>query len=534
MKWIIWLATIMALLAVRLSAQTSLEFFTNQANALLEPAFGFGVANIPVYSSTNPSVAYSASLHYLLQSAANAYDATTPATNSPSVFRPLFAWTSNTLFIVGYTNVTTDFYAQTGVGFKALADPTISSNDNVWGIPWVVGMKNNPPAFDEYCYSTAVIAERKLLFLRFGSVAYPVTNRPPHYTNQFFEMSISNLFGVGAWNFSRSNFPDGVTIVASNQVSISITNDYNGGTNYTFSAGTNWIVNLWPGWTGRPSGSSFLVPIFTNVISLPHAYWSESTEQFVLFNSPILSNQFLSGDMEQRGWPEYNWMLNITNNLMYGLIDNNSGQVLDFVNLGGFGSSLSITQVLATNDPAWATNGANDEPTSPMSSGVLYQIAVGEEESPAFSNALIGLQPSIGGLMFGAPDEPANEIIQNCTWQSSNPLVHYILGDLITAETNQIEVFSNVPNFPLGLNLGGLNTAYNSGAIENLSFGLAAGTFQLNFSGVTDLPYAIWASTDLLDRRQIGIASQPSAGSFQFNDLAATNYPARFYQVLLP
>src|SRR5580692_1384628 len=109
MKRIIWQATIMATLAVRLSAQPSLEFFTNQANALLLPQFGFGVSNIPIYSSTNPAIAYSASLHYLLQSAANAYDATTPATNSPSVFRPLFSWQTNTLYIVGYAAVTNDF-----------------------------------------------------------------------------------------------------------------------------------------------------------------------------------------------------------------------------------------------------------------------------------------------------------------------------------------------------------------------------------------------------------------------------------------
>ena len=130
---------IVALLAVRLAAQPSLQFFTSQSNALLQPAFGFTVANIPVYSSNNPAVAYSAALHYLLQSAANAFDATTPATNSPSVFRPLFGWSSNTLFIVGYTNVTTDFYAQTARGFKEKTDPSICANDNVWGIPWVVG-----------------------------------------------------------------------------------------------------------------------------------------------------------------------------------------------------------------------------------------------------------------------------------------------------------------------------------------------------------------------------------------------------------
>jgi hypothetical protein len=48
MKRAIWQATMMILLGVRLSAQTSLEFFTNQANALLLPQFGFGVTNIPI------------------------------------------------------------------------------------------------------------------------------------------------------------------------------------------------------------------------------------------------------------------------------------------------------------------------------------------------------------------------------------------------------------------------------------------------------------------------------------------------------
>jgi len=539
----------MALFALRLPAQTSLEFFTNQANALLLPAFGFGVANIPVYSSANPALAYSASLHYLLQSAANAYDATTPATDSPSVFRPLFDWSSNTLFIVGYTNVTTDFYAQTGQGFKALTDPTIASNDNVWGIPWVVGAKNNPPAFNEYCYSTAVIAERQLLFVRsMDGNGQPETNMPPMHTNQFFMMTISNLFGVEAWNFVRyfvrSNFPDGVTIVASNQVSITITNNSNWGTNFVFSAATNWNVNSWPGWTGGSSDGSFLVPIFTNVIPLPPSYWSESTGQFV----PLPSNGFLSSDLTQHGWPEYDWTLNITNNVIYGLIDSSSGLVLDFVNLAGFGSSLPIAQLtnqqgfLETNNGlAWATNGATDAPNSPMSSGVLYQIEVGEITNPFFANDLIGVQPGTQDAIFGDPYVPINEIVQNCTWQTVNPLVHYTVEDLTEPDNEEIVFVPTDSPLSLGsqisntvCSLGRRNLDYNPGTVENLSFGLTAGTFQLNFSGVNDLPYTIWASTNMLDWSQIGIASQPDPGSFQFNDLAATNYPARFYQLRLP
>ncbi len=543
MKRFIWQAMVIGLLALRLPAQTSLEFFTNQANALLQPAFGFGVASIPVYSVTNSSIAYNASLHFLLQSAANAYDTTTPATDPPSVFRPLFGWSGNTLLIVGYTNVTTDFYTQIGQGFKMLTDPTICSNDNVWGIPWVVGAKNNPPAFNEYCYSTAVLAERKLLFIRAtGSNGQPDVNRPPAYTNQFLEMSISNQFGVEAWNFARSNYTNGMTIVASNQVSITITNNYGFGTNYVFNDSTNWILNSWPGWTGRAFDRSFLIPIFTNVVSLPPSYWSESTGRFVGFSSGIItSNPFLASDMTQRGWPEHNWILNITNYVMYGLIDNNSGAVLDFVNLGGFGSSLHITQLLtnqpglfgATNyNPAWATNGATDAPNSPMSSGVLYQIATGKQTNQTFSNDLNGLQPGTLGSTFGAPYAATSEIVQNCAWQTVNPLVHYTVEDLPGTEN---EVFLSLHGAPISIaSLGRINEDYNSGAVQKLGLGWSAGTPQLNFSGVNDLPYTIWASADLLNWSQIGIASQPEAGSFQFNDLPATNYPARFYQVRLP
>jgi hypothetical protein len=71
---------------------------------------------------------------------------------------------------------------------------------------------------------------------------------------------------------------------------------------------------------------------------------------------------------------------------------------------------------------------------------------------------------------------------------------------------------------------------------------MSDGIFQLNFAGIGDLPYGIWASTNLSDWTEIGIASQTNQGlpvqpydqPFQFNDLAATNFPTRFYQLRLP
>jgi hypothetical protein len=120
-------------------------------------------------------------------------------------------------------------------------------------------------------------------------------------------------------------------------------------------------------------------------VALPAAYWSESTQQFVAYDATNPFSSLLPSDLQQVGWPEHNWTVNISNNFAYGLIDNRTGQVLDYVNLGGFGSSLPITQLLETIEPgglgstnaaalAWSTNGATDAPNSPMSTGLLNQI----------------------------------------------------------------------------------------------------------------------------------------------------------------
>ena len=195
-KRILWHFVLFVFLAASARGQTALEFFTNQANGLLQAQFGFGVTNIPVYCATNPAIGYGGDIHYQLQSAADEYDATTPATNLPSVFRPLFSWRSGTLFIVGYACVTNDFYAQTGSGFKEITNPTITTNDNVWGIPWVIGAKGQIPAFNEYCYASEVAVDRDLVFVRFPSgIPGQYSTRPPEYTNQFYIMSISNAFG---------------------------------------------------------------------------------------------------------------------------------------------------------------------------------------------------------------------------------------------------------------------------------------------------------------------------------------------------
>ncbi len=82
--------------------------------------------------------------------------------------------------------------------------------------------------------------------------------------------------------------------------------------------------------------------------------------------------------------------------------------------------------------------------------------------------------------------------------------------------------------------IGSINPAYQPVTVSNVDFDLAGGIFSLSFIGFTNMPFAVWASGDLVNWTPAGTALQPSPGQFQFNDLAAPNYPARFYQLRLP
>jgi hypothetical protein len=315
---------------------------------------------------------------------------------------------------------------------------------------------------------------------------------------------------------------------------------------------TNWFDASW-----QPEG--FDIPMFMNTVSLPSSYWSESTEQFIPIRNGI--PDFLPGDRQQTGWPVHDWALNITNNLMYALIDNDTGRVLDFVNLGPFGSSLNIMETLTNLGEApnmWTIVPANDVPTSPMSKGALNQIyetitypgglefyesVLGE---PGGYPATIGIFSSPIDLVQGgqlSPGPAYANFIQSCSWHASDPVVHYTFEDLTDPTSSEETSYLPFAGYNSALvnsmsnsvcTLGEINPDYNSGVPEDFSFGLADGSFQMGFSGAFDLPYQIWASTNLIDWSQIGTATQPFPGCFQFEDPAIGDYSTRFYQVRLP
>jgi hypothetical protein len=171
---------------------------------------------------------------------------------------------------------------------------------------------------------------------------------------------------------------------------------------------------------------------------------------YYLTNGNNDSNSFLQADMKQTGWPAYNWTLNVTNHLVYALFDGsprNGGALLDFVNLGPFGSSLSLTQVIAsvstssgpgatgsanTTGNYWAAGNATSLSNSPMSAGMLNQITNGEADA-TFLHDIQGntIYPHSSLAVFDCPCRPTCVVQGLTNWVANDPLVHYTLDDLI-------------------------------------------------------------------------------------------------------
>jgi hypothetical protein len=464
----------------------------------------FGVTNIPIFRTNNPGIRYDEGIHRMLQLAANIYDATqsnnypspakkppAPAVRHPTVFRPRFGLvgvgtTNLGINIIGFVQVTNAAVAWKDMNYRGgFHDPSyvlsdliqsgaVAADDNIWGIPWVVAAEKGLPQFNQYSYNSRALFTRKLLFVRYLTASgTPDTNRPPQYTNQFYCMSISNSLGMDAWNAYPSNFYGSAlnggytTCYISNYVTLQVTNNYNYGFTTFFTnvmtpnpaqiwekPSQRFTWTSWNGLTGLSAGNTangFVSFFPTNIVSLLACYFSEANRNIVFFTNGIISsNGFLAADMKQTkatGWPVHNWTLNITNHLVYVLFDGSAttgGAVLDFVNLGPFGSSLSFSTPIENENGGlgltesvdyWSQGAASDYPGSPMSIGMRNQIMNNNIlNAPAdgpYRNALNGIPSNtISSYTFGAPVDPSNIVEQLQTWVANDPLVHYTIDDL--------------------------------------------------------------------------------------------------------
>jgi hypothetical protein len=534
-------------------------FFTNTAIALLANAGyaagpNLSLTNIPLLSvngqgQTNfqieiwPINNYTPSVHRLLQLAANIYDSTTnrlfnnAATYPycPSVFRPIFRRTTilgtNAVFIVGYREVLgTTLIAAGGAGAPDIELDSNPRNVNaippmgtpilppggperleplVSGIPLVIGAKKGFPNFNEFSMQTCINVSRLLEFRR------DTIDGPVRHTNQMYVATITNAFGLEAWNAYAASYPRPLELIAVAKTTALMTNEFG---NLLLSSPVTNIANVlniaaltWPGWTSRMNvGNSFLLPWGTNgnFSSLTNSSYTTlpSPPQFI-----PLTHIFANVNTEDT-YPIPHWWLNLNTRVRYILVDTGANRIVDYVDLNYWQPTLDLNAQLAPpstdcsgnpaalSDPVqrqwvlFCTNRVDGSlnvrvPTQ----GIVNQISLGlginpnvnltsfsldtyagldsESAMDGFRYNLMGWGPApqnpkdIGKTfyrsnIFYAPFAPNNPVFIHLSLQANDPLVHYTVGDLMDLSSNPTNMLNNISHNPPLDNLGLPNGRY--------------------------------------------------------------------------
>jgi hypothetical protein len=540
-------------IAQNLNTASPIDFFTNVAGQMLQASSqdwfvrdsadfvatynvtnAFGITDVPVLVSNQ--FVYSSAIQRVLQVAANVYDATT--TNFyPSVFRPTF----NVVLENGYTNVYVNGYEQV-FSVSGITDPQLNlpydvndlasdlgfgtfTNVNVYGVPWIIGVKKGFPNFNEFSMENIVGINRRL------QVTRPTTNSQfgvdfaVFHTNQMYSMIITNSLGVECWNSYGNDYvpaSGGLSIVVRDNLSGMLTND-DGMIAVPFNYAIYNTVNPvdWPGilpWNNAvfsmPNTNSFNIPLFTSIsIPLNDNYAANSNWWAYRFDDnppdfvpiPLAPNFF---ETNITGFPFPDFGLLTTNRLQVFMLDGTN--VIDYVQFGGPNNSLNINTNLF-NDSAigngttgvWNTNLS----TTGVPDGVANQILVSRGElelntedgvwhsdpetiplggtipqqqayfSGFFEPRNIGSAQSSSGspaatatnleLSVEAPYEPVRFVVQYTTWQANDPLVHCLACDLnYTGESSGelqpgVQTFNYGQTIPILPNLGKLNDHYS-------------------------------------------------------------------------
>jgi hypothetical protein len=421
------------------------KFFNVVGDVLLNAQFpGLRITNI-VVTNYNPII------HRLLQVAANIYDSTV-SNRFPSVFRPRVVQApSGQLLINGY-------YQD-----EQLSTLNTYLAQNPYGLPFVVGAKKGFPNFNEYVMETAVMAARKLEFVRLA------TNQPPNQTNEMYIIGISNFFGLEAWNSYSNVFRGPLDMQVVSRVSMTLSNaTYQPPLrtiDQTFTVTTN--LTDWRGYQGfenQNSRFSFLVPLYTNLILLP-----DSVFRFPNSLDPISqTNRFIRGS----AYEIPDWRLSISNGLTF--VMSTSGRIIDYVQLANLTNHFSVTRTLMGGKPqptsvanddliasCWNTNrsgGGNNNLTP--TEGMLNQIAISLDNPPLdisywrdfgydyqratgqdrdkdvlafkqfmFPNSYTNQTNS--NLSMQAPFTAARKFVVSASLQVNDPLVHHMFQHLV-------------------------------------------------------------------------------------------------------
>jgi hypothetical protein len=533
------------------------QFFTNVAPRLLTNYFGapvnFSQANNLVCLTTNaagnvnlqfhiqiyPTNYYTPAVHRLLQLAANIYDATTNNAHLaageprlPTVFRPVFnqetvtigAATTTYIWITNYVeevdprldvlkpgsfirdvnnqNVATDTNSILNTGLAATHD------DNVYGIPLIIGARKGLPNFNEFAARDAITATRKLQFVRGNWPALTITQ-----TNVMYTLSISNVLGVEAWNSYVTNYPRPLQLLAVADLEWKLMT-----TNGTYTAPVpvvlasnrfvtssgfiNLSANTWKGYDTNNPVVSFQIPLFTNATFLTNSTYSQLSQAII----PLTGNFEVLGN--NNAFPVPRWWFYQKTRVRYVLLDTSvtPNRIVDYASLSAVQDPIDITYKLMNEQAfpiyreedgsasaAWATNRVKASVSLSIPTvGIINQVMAGKADKnmnpqpdwksylrdPAANDVVDAtvffadnLNSSVGNRdgvqmtnVFYAPYDPTLTIYQHLSWQANDPLVHYLVGDLLNTNKNDLASTENLVDFtgnnpPLD-NLTNVNNRY--------------------------------------------------------------------------
>jgi len=452
-----------------LNTATPLSLFTSLADNFLQTHAGISVTNIPVF--TNNTFVYTPAIHRLLQLAANITDATTNRTFTggpngppypPSVFRPTFRSDGSNVFITGYVEEGDNSTSYQAIPLLLPDDlaRVDSTTTNIYGVPYVIGARKGFPNFNEFT-STTVSQITRLLDI--DKTAGP--QRSAWVTNQLYIVGISNLIGIESWNSYSTPYRRSIEIICANrlEMGLTVTNDAGSNVLFTTNLPPNFILgtanvlasNAWAGFSnsGNPTvNAPSFQTYFTNLIFLPGSYYQQSPPG-------LIATQFVSGSTYQPLSQVPHFLLTITNNLRFIMLDSVTGRILDYVCFSDadVGAARDLTAELHLWDPlnVWDTNvlqnglnaGINNQIL--ISSGAIavstadwnnYQVAQSTDVNKA--DEINGFNQFLNGggstnLIEQAPFSPTAERIRTWLWQANDPLVHYLRNDL---------AFSPAPN----------------------------------------------------------------------------------------
>ncbi len=357
---------------------TPIEWYTNAVHRLLLTEFTNGLPDsallasartfhlghgIPIHGTnvirgiTN-IYRWDAKVHRLAQLAANLYDAThfrsaarpgAPREDIPSVFRPiLYRQVTNGTTLVrlaGFTEVLNTI--PVGRPWIDLDDPvqvarlstSPSSDDivaagldfNAFNVPWVVGAKKGLPNFQEGFWQTRMQLTRRLRVSKNQATdALTRTNARPWEDARFateaqYRFDVANSMGMEAWNsYNTLSNRGAVTLIATNYFTFALhdENDGPGRAARIFTSGFRRASAVIPAGNWLPG--QYLVPLNSLVVT-----------NFVYDH---LRRLVFPGGQTDGGYvlanaPAPRLTVAFTNRLVYALVDQASGRLLDVVNI---------------------------------------------------------------------------------------------------------------------------------------------------------------------------------------------------------